>query len=62
VPGAAINAALANQAGVFGYGMLCYPNRPPGPYNGLRTHLSLRNAGIPYHPVYNGLVFKCGCP
>lgn len=62
VPGAAINAALANQANVYGYNMLCYPSRPPGPYNGLRTKLSLRNPGVPYHPVYNGLVFKCGCP
>jgi hypothetical protein len=62
VPNAAINAAVANPDRTFGYNTLCYPNRPAGPFNMLRSKLSLRNPGVPYHPVYNGLVWKCGCP
>jgi hypothetical protein len=62
VPVAAINDAVANAAAVYGYGMLCQPNVPPNPWNGLRNKLSLRNPAVPYHPVYNGLVWSCGCP
>jgi hypothetical protein len=33
-----------------------------GPFNPLRTCLTLRNPGQPYHPLFNSLVFKAGCP
>lgn len=62
-PSAAINAALASQASIGGYGMACNPNVPMNPVsNPLRTRLSLRNVNVPYHPVYNGFILKCGCP
>ncbi len=62
VPNAAINAATANPDTVYGWEQLCFPNRPAGPFNQLRDKLSLRNPAAPYHPIYNGLVWKCGCP
>lgn len=62
-PAAAINAAIANAQQVSGYGMACNPNVPWNPVvNPYRSHLSLRNVNLPYHPVYNGFVWKCGCP
>jgi len=62
VPAAAINAALAAPDRVYGYNLRCNPNREPHPFfNPPRRWLGLRNPNIPYHPVYNGLVFKCGC-
>ncbi|MEO8084323.1 MAG: hypothetical protein ABI780_10905, partial [Ardenticatenales bacterium] len=62
-PAAAINAAVANAAQVSGYGMACNPNTPWNPVsNPLRNYLSLRNVNVPYHPVYNGFIWKCGCP
>ena len=33
----------------------------PGPDNPLRECLSLRDPGVPYHPTFNGLLFKDGC-
>jgi N-acetylneuraminic acid mutarotase len=62
VPNAAINAAMAAPASVGGFGQLCYPSRPPSPFNRFREYLSLRNIAKPYHPIYNGLIAKCGCP
>lgn len=62
VPPAAIGAALADPAGVAGYGRLCRPELPPGPTNTLRGSLSIMSASKPYHPLYNALVWKCGCP
>jgi hypothetical protein len=62
VPAAAINEAVANPDQVYGYGQLCFPNVPPSPFNELRNKLSIRNPAVPYHPLYNGLVWSCGCP
>ncbi len=62
VPGAVINAATGNPQSVAGYGLRCNPNLPAGPLNPERGWLSLRNPGLPYHPLFNGLVWKCGCP
>lgn len=61
-PASAIAAALANPTGVSGYGRPCHPNLPPGPLNWPRRWLSLRNLNVPYHPLFNALIFKCGCP
>jgi hypothetical protein len=61
-PAAAIADALANPDGVPGWGMLCNPSVPPSRINVLRTWLSLQNISMPYHPVGNGLVYKCRCP
>jgi hypothetical protein len=61
VPQAVINDALANPSSIFGWDLPCNPSLPPGPNNPLRRQLGLRNASVPYHPVFNGLVWKCGC-
>jgi hypothetical protein len=62
VPAAAIQAALANPADVSGYQQPLDTSKPVGPYNPLRTMLSMRSLSSPYHPIYNNLVFKAGCP
>jgi len=62
VPPQAIADALANPSKVAGYGLLCNPNLAPSPYNVERSRLSLQSANKPYHPLYNGLVWSCGCP
>ncbi len=62
VPAAVIQAALANSETVFGWGERCNPSVAPGPFNGRRTNLALQNPGTPYHPTYNSVVFRCGCP
>lgn len=62
VPPAAINQAMADPSRVAGWGMPMNPNRPVGPDNPLRTCLALRNPNQPYHPIFNGLVFKASCP
>jgi hypothetical protein len=61
-PLAAIQAALANPTTVMGWGQLCNPAIMPGWFNGRRNHLSILKLGEPYHPQYNPLVYKCGCP
>ena len=62
VPDLAITAGLAGAATISGWGERCYPNSPPSPWNGIKHYLSIRNPGSTYHPIYNGLVYKCGCP
>ena len=62
VPAAAVNAAVGNPSMVYGYGLLCNPAVRPSPFNNYRTRLSLLVPGKPYHPTYNSLVLKCGCP
>lgn len=62
-PQAAIDAALADW--ILTEGALL-PRNPSVPYdahfNPLRTSLTLRNRGRPWHPAYNSLVLKAGCP
>lgn len=61
VPTDAISAAELDPASIAGYRQPCYPNRPPGPWNGIRGYLDLQRRGVPYHPLFNGLVWRCGC-
>lgn len=61
VPPAVVGAAVANPAGVGGWGMRCSPNLPAGPTNGLRQWLTLRSPGLLYHPLFNNVVWSCGC-
>jgi len=61
VPAAAIAAAVANPAGVFGWGQRCYPSQPASPFNSYRRYLSLQNPGKPYDARFNSVVFTCGC-
>ncbi len=62
VPAQVVSDALANPSRIQGYGQLQNPGVPEGPWNQRRTRLSLQNIGLPYHPLFNGLVFKAGCP
>jgi len=63
VPAAAINAALANPARVYGYNKPQDFGKPPHPiYNRLRTWLSIRTYAKPFHPLFNSLEYKVGCP
>jgi uncharacterized protein YegL len=70
-PGAAIDAALAHPDRIWGWNLLSDPNKPgappypePGydwPPNPRRTCLDIWNRGIPYHPLFNSVVWRAGC-
>jgi hypothetical protein len=62
VPPAVIANALANPDKVQGWDQLCNPGLPPSPWNVKRSHLSLQDIGKPYNPLFNSVVYKCGCP
>lgn len=62
VPPAAIAAALADPSSVEGHDQLQDPGKPEGPFNPRRLRLSLRALALPYHPLFNGLVYRAGCP
>jgi hypothetical protein len=62
VPQPAIDNALANPATVQGWLMLCNPNVPPSIWNTYRRYLGLQNSGKPYNPLFNSVIYKCGCP
>jgi hypothetical protein len=62
VPAQAIADALANPARVYGWQMSCNASVPPGMFNRPRTYLSVHNIAVAYHPLWNALEYKCGCP
>jgi Tol biopolymer transport system component len=62
VPAAAVQDALANPTHYDGWGKLSNPNRPAGPDNPVRNCLSFQNVNLRYHPMFNGLEWKSGCP
>ena len=62
MPQAAIDAAVAEPGKVSGYGQPAVPGKPVSPFNPLRECLSIRNPANSYHPHFNSLVFKAGCP
>ncbi len=62
VPPAVLNAAVAKPEAISGYRQPANPNIAVGPMNPLRTCLTLVDSGKPWHPLFNGLVFKAGCP
>jgi ligand-binding sensor domain-containing protein len=62
VPRAAIDAAVANPASVGGWQQPLDPGKPVGPFNPRRECLSLSRSSVPYHPLYNGLAWRAGCP
>jgi hypothetical protein len=57
----ALAKALQDPAALYGHGLPCNPSLAPGPANLPRNSLSLANASRPYHPIFNRLVWKCGC-
>ncbi len=62
VPDAVIADGLANPADVQGWGLPANSSLPVGPSNPPRSWLSLKDYGKAYHPVFNGPVYKAGCP
>jgi hypothetical protein len=62
VPAAVIHRALENPLRVPGYNQPADPTAPPGPGNPRRMMLGIRNPRLPWHPLYNELVFKASCP
>ena len=60
-PAAALALALSSPASLSGYNTPCNPNVPQSPVNPIRRHVTLRNVNLPYHPLYNGFVLRCGC-
>jgi hypothetical protein len=62
VPPVAIAAAIANPQLVNGFGERSVPGLPPSPFNPPRRWLTIQSVSLPYHQLYNGLVYKAGCP
>ncbi len=62
VPQVVIDNAMANQATIQGWMQLCNNNLPPSPWNQYRDKLSLQSPSKPYNPLFNSVVWKCGCP
>lgn len=61
VPPAVLNQALSNPYGIQGYGERQFPNLPAGPQNPRRRHLQLRNPGLAWDMLFNGLIYRAGC-
>lgn len=62
VPVAAISDAVANPEQVNGWRQPSNPALPPGPSNPRRLWLSMLDLGKPFHPIFNPLIYKAGCP
>lgn len=62
VPSVVINDALANPQRFHGWLYPLDPGKPVSPANPLRRSLSLMNAALPYHPIWNKPVWRVGCP
>jgi Mg-chelatase subunit ChlD len=58
VPAAVIADALAQPATVYGWTLPCRSNG----FDLARRNLGLSDPGKAWHPLFNGLAFKCGCP
>jgi hypothetical protein len=62
VPRQAIDAAVANPRSVHGYNQPRDAGKPLGPFNPPRLWLSIMAYSKPYHPFFNALEYKVGCP
>lgn len=62
VPRAAIDDAVANPTTVRGWQQPKVGSKPVSPYNPLRTCLSMARPAAPYHPLFNPLLWRAGCP
>jgi len=61
VPAAVLNAALAAPQSVQGWDQLCNPNVAPSLVNVKRNRLTMQDPGKKFHPLFNSLVWRCGC-
>jgi hypothetical protein len=57
-----VNYAIAHPWEIEGYYQLMNPAVPQSEWNTCRTLLSIKDSGKPWHPTFNGLVYKAGCP
>ena len=62
VPPVVVDDAVANPTRYAGWRQPLDPGKPVGPLNPPRTCLSLRNPGTPYHALFNGPIWRVGCP
>ena len=62
VPTQIINDAVANPGNYYGYDLACNPNLPLSVVNPLRRMLSMNQPNKPFHPLFNSVEWKCGCP
>lgn len=63
VPADVIETALRNPETVYGWGMLANPGTQYSElHNPYRRRLSLRNVGLAYNQLANGVIWKAGCP
>jgi hypothetical protein len=62
VPGAVLNAALANPERIQGWNQLQNPNAPAGPFNLRRVWLTIRNVGVPFNFLFNPILYRASCP
>ena len=61
VPPVVIADAVANPEQYQGWLQPRNPNAPVGPANPLRTCLTLQRLSVPYHPMWNPVVWRAGC-
>lgn len=71
VPRAYIDLALANPPSIMGWNQLQNPNKPGSPPyptprhdwppNPRRTCLDLQNRAVPFHPLFNSVLWRAGC-
>ena len=61
VPQSVIEHAVANPARILGWQLLLDPGKPDQPPNPRRACLDLRNRGIPFHPLFNRVLWRAGC-
>lgn len=62
VPEGVIQSAVANPGQVSGFQQPSNPSKPVSRFNPLRECLTVQNPASPYHPLFNSLVFRAGCP
>jgi hypothetical protein len=61
-PADILAAVVANPNSLGGYGAPRDAGKPISPFNPPRTCLGIHNAGVVYHPLFNPLAWKAGCP
>jgi ligand-binding sensor domain-containing protein len=61
-PSAVVASIAATPGSLGGYGKPRDQGKPIGPFNPPRNCLGIHNAGLAYHPLFNPLAWKAGCP
>jgi hypothetical protein len=62
VPPVVIADALANPSRYYGWMLPLDPGKPPSRFNLPRRCLSLQNPSVSYHPQFNAVQWRVGCP